>query len=181
MPIGDLEGGVRGVLPQDQVEPLDDLAGSVAEHWMDLSLHVAQILLHLLEGVDLHCGLTHAAVLLGKGEVVLELGYRIEFLTQRILPISREPLPLVVMDAHDVLSKLLVPLGVGLVHQKENEIESGENGIGYLGVVLEALGLIVAPIDWVGRRQHPHPALQLADHPRLGDGDSLLLHRLEKR
>ena len=123
-------------------------------------------------------GFTNLAVFFSQGE---ELVVLIDGIKSNLhLTLLRPPLSLIIVDLHDVLGQLAVPLGVWLVDKEEDEVEPGKNGIGDLGIVLEGLGLVVAAVDRIGGSYHAHPALQLADDSRLGYRHGLLLHGLQQ-
>ena len=56
--------------------------------------------------------------------------------------------------------------------------EPGHNGGGELDVLLERLAPVVLAVDGVGRGEDAGARVEGGLHPRLGDGDGLLLHGL---
>lgn len=85
------------------------------------------------------------------------------------------------MAADDKLSEHLVLDGVGLVADNAEDIETRQDRLGELDVLLERDCRVVSSTNRVRGGDDGAAGLQGSDDTRFGDGDGLLLHRLVDR
>ena len=103
--------------------------------------------------------------------VCQELLLRLLELLARVHAVRRQHVP----------RPVLVQLGVGVVHQDEDEVEPGEERRGHLEVIGDVQRPVVhAPVG-VSRRDDGRARGQGAEDPSLGDAHLLLLHALQER
>lgn len=76
---------------------------------------------------------------------------------------------------------LTVALGGEVVEDHEEEVETGEEGVGEVDVAREGLVLVVGAVERIRGRHDAAARIQRCLDPRLGDRHRLLLHHLEKR
>ncbi len=116
----------------------------------------------------------HWLVLLGEGDVGTD---EVGFVDDRLGLWCAH----VLMDVADVLGHEFVLDFVGLVEEKEEEIETGEEGVGEVDVLVEGCGFVVAAVSWIGSCKNTGPSIQRRRYPCLRNTYRLLLHHLMYR
>jgi hypothetical protein len=87
----------------------------------------------------------------------------------------------VLMNGDDVLSELEVDVGVALVEDDEEKIETGHDGRRHGDVGTKRHLLVVTTADGVGGGEDGRAGVESGLNTGLGDGDGLLLHRFVNR
>lgn len=108
------------------------------------------------------------SVALGKGDVGTQ-ELRSE---DHAVPHSR----LALVHASDVAGQGKVALGLALVQQDEDEVETRHQSCWQVDVLVDGFLLVVASVEGVGSSKNGGSGVERGSYAGLGDGDSLLLH-----
>ena len=82
------------------------------------------------------------------------------------------------MDCGNVSGQLLVLLLIGLIEEQENEVETRQECLRQINVLIWTLPLVVPSIDRVSRCKDRSPRIKASSDASFCDRDSLLLHDL---
>lgn len=82
---------------------------------------------------------------------------------------------------HDVFWELFIMIGVWLIQNQKDQVESWKNCVGYFCIFLEGFTFVVASINWICWSQNSNPAFQLTNNSCLCNWYGLLLHDFKER